>query len=550
MADPKWDDTQPVEQQAPHWDDTQEINPSSISMLESLLRGTAEGITFNAAPAISATAQHPVEAFKKALNPLARLAGMPETSPEDTAGFDAARAQSLSEFKAAEEANPKTSMAGNVIGSVLPTLVAPEMGVAKLGAAMGALSGAGEALSEGQDVGDIGKAAAVQGTIGGVVGGVVGKIANRLAPAALKKSAAENAVEALHPPKAEVTKIRTGTGLDNDGMTWVGQNMLKPTQFLNGKSISRAMATPEETLANVNTVLAKSGKVIGDMANQADAEGMAVVTPRNVLDKIEELSKQYTLSQDAVSARGLNAAGLEGPYNTLNNLRNNILNEMGTNPDAPMTFARARNILKQIDAVGYNNVGAVANQDVNVVRGVLNGDIERDLEQVAKKSGNPALYADFMEAQDMYRTGKMISKSANNNVSKEITNADIGLLDYGAGAMGLHVWGGPGGVAAVAAKKFVSKNYNSVAAVGQDALANNMNKIATTIAEWTPDKIKLAATTLRNRPIQDPGAQKLANILDSMANKDSVGRNATMFTIMQVPLYRDTLRSLTAPSTP
>jgi hypothetical protein len=523
------------------------VQTDEPSSLEALLRGIGSGLTFGAAPAIGAAIQHPIEAFKEATNPLARLAGAKEASPEETKDFDKEREVSNNAFEAAQKAHPWVYGGGNVLGSLPAMALAPEtapgiIGGAKLGAGLGALSGVGSALSQGKDVGGIAQSTALQGVIGGGVGGIAGGITSKLNPNALEESANSNTFEAFNPTKGEVTKVRNIPGLPNDvdGIQWVGANALKPTEFLDGKAILQKGANPQELLDNVQTVLKNSGAFIGDVANKADESGVKLVDPSTLFDKIQELIQPYQVKPTIGVDVGDALPSTQEDFNLLNNMRSSIKQIIGDNP-GPIDFTTASRILKLIDSKSYNQNGII-NQDMNELRGALNENIEKSLEQVASMTDNPELFSKFKEAKDMYRTAKLLDKSANNSVSKDITNADLGVLDYAAGAAGAHALGGPAAIAAVVAKKALTKNYNSYAAVTQKWTADTMKDVSSRITAMTPEQFKSVGAKMATS--DSPTVQSLGRIYSGIADRDNTGRNAMIFSLLQIPQYRDIMRDL------
>jgi hypothetical protein len=111
--------------------------------IESALRGTAQGATFGLADELAAALQHPIGAAKATAN----LVGA-DISGEDLENYIKEREESRAAYKAAEEANPLTSLAGNVVGGLIPAAAAT---LATGGAAPAALA-AGEAAGVGTEL--------------------------------------------------------------------------------------------------------------------------------------------------------------------------------------------------------------------------------------------------------------------------------------------------------------------------------------------------------------------------------------------------------------
>jgi len=92
---------------------------SGPNELQSLLRGAAQDVTFGTADEMAGALESPIGAGKQILNLLG--AGI---SPEDPSirEYKASRDESREAYKAAEEANPASYMAGEVLGGVLPAV--------------------------------------------------------------------------------------------------------------------------------------------------------------------------------------------------------------------------------------------------------------------------------------------------------------------------------------------------------------------------------------------------------------------------------------------
>lgn len=68
------------------------------------------------------------------------------------------------------------------------------------------------------------------------------------------------------------------------------------------------------------------------------------------------------------------------------------------------------------------------------------------------------------------------------------------------------------------------------------AYAGKAANAVSDFGSWTADKIGQFANTVG---VDGEGGQKVANVLREAANRDSIGRNALMFTLMQNPAYRE-----------
>ena len=182
MSDFKWDDFDKVESNTGsdfNWDQF-EKEKEDISKLESLGRGAAQGASFGFADELTGAGEA-----------LATTAPSGNYLEDLLTNYKKARDESRAAYKAAEQANPKSYMAGDIAGGVGTGLLTGGAGavgsigkvagkeslkqLAKLGAKQGAIQGLGlsEAdLTEGE-LGQAAKDTAIGAGVGGVAGAIV-----------------------------------------------------------------------------------------------------------------------------------------------------------------------------------------------------------------------------------------------------------------------------------------------------------------------------------------------------------------------------------------
>jgi len=143
------------------------IRPDDVSMLESAVRGAAQGASFGFADELTGAAEALKEAYET--DDLGKL---------NWETYEKGRDESRAAYTAAEEANPMTSLAGNLAGGLLipvpganaalkgATGAAKFAKLAGIGAGAGALTSMG--TSEAATAQDLGKDAAI-GAVGGAV---------------------------------------------------------------------------------------------------------------------------------------------------------------------------------------------------------------------------------------------------------------------------------------------------------------------------------------------------------------------------------------------
>lgn len=493
---------------------------SSISQLESALRGGAQGASFGFAPAITGA----LEAIPEALH-----------GKDLMESYRTKRDETNELYKQAQEANPYSYLAGEVAGGVAPALLAPQASALKLGAGMGALSGLGQSVSGGQDLGDTAANVATQGVMGGAIGGALGKLSSALAPEALKKSAAKNAVEAFHPSKSEVAKMMKSPALEKGAnrLEEVGANLLKKTPY--GETpIVTPFANAEQRAAKLDGMLQAAGKDVGEIINDIDKNVKVnndFFKPSDLVQEIENVRKNYIIE-------GLPGESSQTEYNALSGLMRDI-QRFG---NEPVDFKTANKIKKIISDKAYNQQGSVIDQDYAALRGFVNNKIDESLDKVAGQLADPAQVQKYGQAKDLYRTAKQLEKSAAGELASGISNRDLGLTDYISAGVGHAVGGTPGAAALAVGNKLARKNYNTVMAVGQDKLADGLSKAAKAFAKYKPVDFKSIGSTFMTS--QDPIKKRLGSALVAASQKDQIGRNAVVFSILQNPDYRDIINSI------
>lgn len=266
----------------PSWKDRATVLPSAepeVSKTESGLRGLAQGASMGFADELAGGAEALWEAAK----------GDPRTFGELYKTF---RDESRANYKKAEEANPKTFMAGQVGGAVGTALI-PGMGganIAKL-AAQGAAQGLGSSeadLTEG-DIGGAIKDTAIGGTVGaatGVAGKALSAAGTKAAPyiqKAIGKTAnvaddvAERlAVNATGATGKQAEKFAPGTGREllDRGIVKAGRN-----------AQGIADATQE--------AMDLAGQQMDDVLKQLDASGIKASVD-NVVGALEARVKELS----------------------------------------------------------------------------------------------------------------------------------------------------------------------------------------------------------------------------------------------------------------
>lgn len=273
MALPRFDDLvdddQPSVSALPAFDSLQDETEAApeVSMLESLGRGGAQGLSFGFADEIT---------------------GALESMLTDKS-YEQARDESRKNYMEAEEANPKTFMAGNVAGAVAPAIAMPAtLGVNSLKgmAALGAVDALGRSeadLTKGDMSGalkDTARGAAMGAAAGGVAKGI-GSAAENLLPA-LRKLASEGGETALGLNVQSIKKMGVDKAED------VAEFALKGNPALAGDSV----ITPG---SNTRAMWEKAAKV-------KDAAGSDI---GSILGRLDDLGAKTEIPGGAFTAEGV-----------------------------------------------------------------------------------------------------------------------------------------------------------------------------------------------------------------------------------------------------
>lgn len=509
---------------------------SPISYLESLLRGGAQGATMGFADELAGAG----DAIPKALDVLTGGSG----SLEDVINsYKAGRDQSRQAFDAAEQANPKTFMAGQVGGGIAPAvLAAPEAigakALAKVGALAGAVSGAGTSkadLTEGEVmpfVKDVGSNAAI-GSILNVLGG---KVAEKLGAGALEKTAAERAVKATGATKSQVKNLMKSPPSAEGGNRLLeqGKNLLSKNDFTDSPIVTLG-ATAEDVLTRSEDLLQKSGEKIGSILNKLDDQYSVTqqflkedfFNPESAIQEIKTLQNTLTKNGQPQKTTKVEFEELQ-----------NIIDDIAAYGNTPINFKEANEIKKLVSRKAYDDKGNLSNELMGQVRAIVNDKIEQAADTVTQKIGDPKLYQDYLTAKDFYRTAKDSVNAATGKVAGNLVNRDLGITDYMTGLGGAMAHGTPAGIAAAATHKLAKTYGNSSMAVGANVLSS-ISKSLTTVPKEALDGAGKALIQSGN-----PINSRVGRVLVEASQRDDVGKNALIFSLMQNPEYREVLKGL------
>lgn len=498
----------------------------TMGALEALLRGGAESLSLGFAPAITG--------------------GLESLLTEKP--YEQAREESRAAYEKAREEQP-AAYYGGAIGAGLAA--APFMpaaagvkGAALLGARLGAIQGAGTAVSSGGELSDIIGSAGLGAGLGGLTGGATAKLFSMLKPEAVKEVAAERAISALKGAKGQIKQLRSAPTMaptSKDRLIETGQRLLDQTDYLETPIIT-PLASAETISERLQVLKDKAGKSIGETLWDLD-KGFSQISdtykhyfnPQTAAKAIEELQKEL------VGGTGQPLNITKAAYNTLQDAIED-LNSYGNNP---VPFVVANKIKKIFSEAAYNAKGTPLEPSMVKARGVVNDLIENAADLVAEKSGRPALATKYLQDKDLYRTAIDSMRMVDETLARHITNRDLGITDYMVGAAGMAAHGTPTGIAAAGANKFLRTYGNTLAATGSKKMSQALDSDIMRALNQAFTKVPEGMKTMGDKLISSgsPAKVKLGQILIEAADKDDIGRNAIMFSLMQNSMYRDLLKS-------
>lgn len=298
----------------------------------------------------------------------------------------------------------------------------------------------------------------------------------------------------------------------------------------------------------------------GDIENAADTVAQSMGNDEYLATK--ELYKSAKDSQEVLPLYSAEYKKLQEAIDTISKFGK-----------TPVNFQTANDIKGLISKTAYNNEGKLQDQLLGQVRGIINDDIESAADIVAQSTSNPDILDEYLKVKDLYRTSKDAQVASLGKTAGNMVNRDLGITDYMAAASGATVGGAPLAVSAGIGNKLLKSYGNSLLAVGQQGVSEAINKVAnasgpvmggalSTLTQIPTVKtgfqeddggesISAITTSLNNIPAEELGvfgkklmnsgndlASKLGNVLVYASEKDTVGRSALIYSLMQNPGYR------------
>lgn len=554
------------------------IPSPDISMGESALRGAAQGASFGFAPAITGA----LEAIPEASGVLTGQSSMQDVLD----AYNKAREASKTNYEAAEKANPKSYMAGGFAGALAPALLtggASELASGGLaaakagaltGAKYGALSGAGGAVSSGEDLGQGLKDVAIGGASGAALGGALGG-----AVPAIKYGAGKLQENVLSPLGNLLNKTEMGSTLGGAfKMGQEGENLLnKATREKIGQegyNVANEYIGPK---GKFRDLLKQKGKTIADVIkNSADKElnvedeGLLdnLTTKISQLDdrdpdqaadkkKLSDLLKNYFGGNEpevAEAGVGMPTTGITANPEDLQSLKGSLSNLSPFKNDS-LRSQQGANISKLLsgdvsDYLEQNVPGlADANKDYGDVSNALKMlkanpkavDQQKQIENlnnIIYRLKNTTKTGDL--ARQRFTKGTDLLNQAAPELTNEFTEnaADTAKRIDIARKASAESFPGSGIVNTI--KGATVKTANALGS-GSKGMSNTLSTVSNYLTSMPKEKIVSFGQQLSQST--DPLSQKLGNVLSKAGERDDIGRNALMFSLMQNSGYRELLHN-------
>lgn len=507
MANPTWDETDPVGESAPSWEDTLPIEAPGPATSPVTAATTGLANLGGVGPWIGAAGKTGMDAATGVSGPLAG------GSMHDLLDEFLAQHKSLKDnFVKAANGHPKIAGAGNLVGGGLalgamgPAAMS-NAGLAATGAVTGAansdinsaqdlpnaavnaVGGAGMSLAGGNAVKAVtpyvGKALAPVGkALGGMFQGAADSVGN---------SAADLAEKATGATAVQAQKFAPGTG-----------------QELLDRGIVKFGSSPGDIAARANAEMAKSGEGISQTLGNLDQQGTNV--DRNTVlnyirGKIKDMGPDESKADLIQSLRQkMGAIETQIPEDATEVAAENAAEAPGTE----IPISQAEQIKRGFqDKVNWKSPDVENDANAIISRGY------KEAVEGAATDADPEAAAQFAADKKTYGLLSPVADAAGRRATQLNQNPIGGLLDMTTGLAGEAVAGHAGAAAGLVAKRALVPRLASMGAVAGDKLAN--------VLEATPSAFG-----------------KFAGVLSSAAARGSSSLGATDYILQQTNQdYRD-----------
>lgn len=437
-----------------------------------------------------------------------------------------------------EEAYPKTTTATEFAGGVLPAmLTGGESLVPTLGNVARTEAKAGAVLGFANSPVDVSKAIAHPidnsdalteagwdtlrgGATGGVTGGVVHKLLGALGPEALNSFANRRFLNSTGIRGAAYKKlVKNGTAEEVGGR-------------LKDMGITGGFHSPEEILENARVAKGLKGQAIDNNIEQFDSSGKLSTLPDPVKmgQAVQEQLKNpltETLSKQGYKTVAGKSAVVD-----------NILDDIASHGNAQMSFKEAQKLKMMLKEAAFTPTGEIADKNAYRAYGIVNKEIEDAGEKTAEAIGVPGLKDEYVGNKKDYSAADIAEKASTGKVAADAVNRDLSLTDYIAGGAAAMHHGNPG----IAAAALTNKAFRTYGSGLAGEVARGASKVSSGVLQGAQSLYALPKQGLQNFAKKllsgNSTDQKLGKLLMNATERDEVGKNALLFTLMQTPTYR------------
>lgn len=319
-----------------------------------------------------------------------------------------------------------------------------------------------------------------------------------------QKLAADNAVQALDPSKAQLKKLTQGYKRQ-DRAAEVGQELLD-------SGIVRARASKESMLARASQVAQESGEAIGESFQQLTQAGKNFTRGESLVSRLDDIvgSRKGQL----VASHNRVGKAFEREFQPL---------KQAIADGVPLSHEDIHGVRRKLDeAIKWSKEQRAPIQDDLVkARRVLEEELEESADQAFKELGDETFSETYRTHKRRYGAARFAEDALLENASRGQANLSYGLLENIQGAGGLvagaatgHIGLGLlGGAALATGGKLVRKHYRSVAAELFDRVAKS-DRALTDVAHRLARGAKAIAQTPKR------AVPKLTAAINSSSRED------------------------------
>lgn len=510
---------------------TEEVEMPKYNELESAGMGAVNQLGL--APAVAGALETGYEAYQEPNKEKISLDSL-------LASYRSKRDAVKEKFKEAEEANPKSYLAGNVAGGLaLPIPGASTKGLGALlarGAGIGAA--AGIASSEGDltrlDEPEQREALAKDAAMGagfGLAGESIGRglrgIADKAGPY-LKEKGSELASKVYGLNKTLASKE---LGSQMAGRSGIGETLIE-------KGLLKPGASAKSALGNVNDMIDKQAEATAGIRSEA-AKALQL---KNV--ELPKFDDELAQVKDKFARQLEGVAGGEEKYNQISRAIDNVAPKFNIRKnDIEGLNDLKQNIYKQLSNTDYiKNSNEIP--EMTELNKTLANILKKRTETMAE-AAQPGLGAKLQQANSELGNLMDAQSSIKTSAIKDLSSGSLGTAARYAAEQGLKA----GSVATFRAGQGFEKAAPAIAGAGK--MAEALGRTPTNLMGFKSDKPAAVYSQMPPEVIQekankyamsqDPKEQELARMLSNLAAKPARERDAMIFSLMQQPQYRKML---------